>query len=108
MVGLDVTTPIADTWSFGLFVSVLDLGGLVGMPWATPTGYSTEIHPAQFLAPGLWLRFGVPGVPLAILAGGEIMPFGTVLIEDATMKHFDTPALRLGLSLAVDVTIFPF
>jgi hypothetical protein len=116
LVGVDVTWAINRSWSFGFFVNLLDVGAFVTAsasdPEATEQDESgLEISPLQFVAPGAFLRFGLPDVPIVLGAGLTMLPWGrNVVWEDDSgdAQSELVPVLRAQVFAAVDVTIWPF
>lgn len=125
-VGLDVNFHTPCSWfpSVGLFVPVLDLGGLLNIGDGTTTadaGKSTTIGDAapvgfaQVFAPGVGLRVGLGNSPLVLLFDAQVVPNGRAVTSDAGTPMDPTDDTteqrtyyRATASLAVDVTIWAF
>lgn len=127
-VGLDVSFPVR-TSTLGVFVSVIDLGGLLSIPLAptqaTLRGSDGVQRPAtldvtgrisveQVLSPGVYFRWGIGRSPFVFAAGASIVPFGRSVQEvrgsDATGAAYtsDASVLRFNALLGVDLTLLPF
>jgi hypothetical protein len=118
--GLDVSFPV-DASTFGLYVSVVDIGGLLSVPFGeldatTPGGDSAqlEVEPRisalQVVSPGLYLRWGLPDMPLVLGAGASVVPLARrVRSPSGSAMAFeeDVSVLRVMAFLAVDVTLLP-
>jgi len=121
--GLDVSFPVG-TSTFGLYVSVLDVGGLLSLPFGsveatarTPSGEvqaELELEPrisaVQVVSPGLYLRWGLPDMPLVFGVGGSVVPLARRIRSgpgDAAEVDEEVSIVRLSAFLAVDVTLFP-
>lgn len=124
-VGIDVSFPVG-TSTLGLFLAVIDVGGLMSLPLGDVSAtlraadgttrratLSVEPHisAAQVLSPGLYLRWGLPNMPLVLGAGASIVPLGRTVVEQTTGAdpyERDVSIIRVGGFLAVDVTLLPF
>lgn len=102
--------------SYGLFIPVLNVGRLVDVtfPDTLDAAVSDDILSVsdadlsfrQVFSPGALLRFGLGRSPFVLAAGGYWAPAE----REAVTSDGERPALnawRVGLSLAVDVTLFP-
>lgn len=124
-VGVDVSFPVG-TSTLGLFLAIIDVGGLMSLPIGDVTATvrapdgtthsaTLDVEPhvsaAQILSPGLYLRWGLPNMPLVLGAGASIVPLGRTVVEQsagADRYEHDVSVIRVGGFLAVDVTLLPF
>lgn len=124
-VGLDVSFPLRPG-SLGVFLSVLDLGALMSVPLqqidhATVTqggerreaevDVSTPVRIENVLSPGLYLRLGIPTLPLTLGAGASVVPRGRHIEEiraSGERVSEDVSVIRAMMLLGVDVTLLPF
>jgi len=121
--GIDVSFPV-DASTLGFYVSVLDVGGLMSLPFGTlratvrtPAGEARaeldvepRISAVQVISPGLYLRWGLPGMPLVLGVGGSVVPLARhvrTAAGSADPFEADVSILRLSAFLAVDVTLLP-
>ncbi len=126
--GLDVSFPVRSS-TLGVYVSVLDLGGLLSIPLGDSIAklrgadgverqatldVTSRISIEQVLAPGVYFRWGIGRSPFVFAAGASMIPFGRTVQEvraDGMMgATFSTEAsvLRVSAMLGVDLTLFPF
>ncbi len=126
--GLDVSFPVRSS-TLGVYVSVLDLGGLLSIPLGDSIAklrgadgverqatldVTSRISIEQVLAPGVYFRWGIGRSPFVFAAGASMIPFGRTVQEvrtDGMMgATFSTDAsvLRVSAVLGVDLTLFPF
>lgn len=114
-VGFDLSWPVGnDRWTWGLFVSVLDVGNVVG---ARVMGYKDDdvakvdaapvVGFPQVFSPGLYVRVGLGRTPFVIAGGASWSPqLRRLQLDDDTTEEIN--ALRLHLGVAADITLFPF
>lgn len=125
--GLDVSFPVR-TSTLGLYVSVIDLGGLLSLPLgdarvrlrgpdgverAATLDVTNRVSIEQVLAPGLFFRWGIGRSPFVFAAGASMIPFGRSVQEanaggGGAAFTTDATVLRVGAMLAVDLTLLPF
>lgn len=118
-VGVDMTWGIADKWSLGVMVSVIDLGNLVDYRLEekddVPTTDASEtvdvdtepkVGFAQIVSPGAYLTLGIYDLPLVIGGGVSLAP-GLRTLESSNGEKSDGTVLQASAFLAVDVSIFP-
>jgi hypothetical protein len=109
-VGFDFSWPV-DASTLGFFVSVLDLGDLVGARVASGDGSgvkstSQNASIEQVFAPGFYLRAGLLRSPLVLSAGINWAPdLRQLTLTDGEVVNAN--AVRAGLQLSVDLTMFP-
>jgi len=124
-VGLDVSFPLRPG-SLGVFLSVLDLGTLMsvqlqevdrvtvtqgGERREAEVDVSTPVRIENVLSPGLYLRFGIPTLPLTLGAGASVVPRGRhveEIRESGERVSEDVSVIRAMALLGVDVTLLPF
>jgi hypothetical protein len=119
-VGLDFSGPTGKGHTFGLYLSVIDLGQLLTVPVvsstpAEPDGTKIEatanddVELIQVLSPGLYLRWGIGDTPFSLAVGGSYAPRlrRFTPADDLSMSMFESQedVFRLSLGLGVDVTI---
>ncbi|WP_412068691.1 hypothetical protein [Rubrivirga sp. IMCC43871] len=99
--------------SFGVMVSVLDLGGLlsyrlVGGPGDGADGVTSapNVTLAQVFAPGLHLAFGLGNTPATLVVGGQLTPALRAVREDGAVTS--EGVFRVGASLALDLVLLEF
>ena len=116
-VGVDVTWGVCKKLSLGLMFSAIDLGALAS--WRTsdpvPAGgaiadgskveTSPEIGFREVLSPGLYGVLGIDRFALGV--GASMSPQLREITKDGMLVEHDS-ALRVGVFVAIDVTLFPF
>jgi hypothetical protein len=116
-VGIELSFPLPKSSSIGLLVSVLDIGQItwsrLGEKNETPTDAGTKSLPdpslSQVFSPGAYVVFGLGHSPFTLGAGGSIAPDlrqYTYELSSVSTEQSVT-VWRVGLFIAVDVTLFP-
>jgi hypothetical protein len=115
-VGVDFSWPVSDenNSTQGFFVSVLDVGNLVGVrvggteeKGVKEVDSQPQIGLAQVLSPGVYARFGIGRSPFVLALGASWCPkLRRALLQ--TDEEVEINAVRFQLSLAADVMILPF
>ncbi|WP_224369507.1 hypothetical protein [Hyalangium versicolor] len=113
--GVEWTTNLCRSgWDFGVMGSVLDLGQLAfprvysHLTGTEPqVGQNSEPGIVQVLSPGLYLRFGVPDMPITLGVGGSRAPgLRCRLTSSGECQSSNAVGVwRVGAFAAVDVTI---
>lgn len=115
-VGIDLSAPIRRGWTVGSFLSILDLGQLVSARLygkQEDASTASEVDFISVLSPGAYLKFGIGRTPFVFGAGLAYAPNQRGYIYKSTAPEATTEkeifsAMRFGMFVAVDVTIFPF
>jgi hypothetical protein len=121
-VGLDLSGPVGKRgWTFGGFVSIVDLGQLVSARLsgrAVQSGdegakTASEVSVLSVLSPGGYLKVGAGRSPFTFGAGVAYAPAMRTYFYRPAGAATDVigdpfAALRVSFFVAVDVTIFPF
>jgi hypothetical protein len=107
-------------------MSVLDVGALMSVQLeevdqATVTqggerreadvNVSTPVRIENVISPGLYLRLGIPTLPLTLGIGASVVPNGRhveEIREDGERVSEDVSVIRASALLGVDVTLLPF
>jgi hypothetical protein len=125
-VGLHLTTPLGasgaeNDFHLGLLLSAIDLGAITtyrfnedlsGDLQGTDPNAKPEAAPApqigfeQIVAPGAFLTLGIAGSPFTVGAGVSIAPRLRKITQAGA--QVEASALRMGLSLSIDVPILFF
>lgn len=115
-VGFDLSWPVGKNngSTLGFFVSVLDVGNVVGARFAGEKADDVEEVEAapvigfpQVFSPGLYVRAGLGHSPFVLAAGVSWAPqLRRLTLTDGTTEEIN--AARVYLGLAADVTLFPF
>lgn len=127
MLGIHQSYPLNDNLHIGGFISVLDVGALVRARLseekkqtmttdATPEDIevtsetNNRVGLGQVFAPGLYLTLGLGKSPVTVLAGISYVPeLHRIQAEsDSQRSTVEGGALRYGVSIALDLTLFPF
>lgn len=119
--GLDFSGPVGrHGWTLGAFGSILDLGQLVSARLGEHVekgeegaATASEVALVSILSPGAYFKVGVGRSPFTFGAGVAYAPaMRTVYYASSDAAGGVTgdafAALRFGVFVAVDVTIFPF
>lgn len=118
-VGLDFNGPIGKDHTFGLYVSVIDVGQLLTVPLTSSARdeggaeieatANDEVELVQVLSPGLYLRWGIGDSPFSLAGGVSYAPRLRRFIpaNELSTSTFEgqEDVVRVSLGLGVDVTI---
>ncbi len=120
-VGLHASYPFAigpARFHLGAMLSLVDVGNLASVrikdelaPETGTTSSETNVTIAQVFSPGLYATLGLFHSPLVIGGGFSMVPNGrTVELPqpDGSTRSEAHAALRLGLFIAIDLTLFQF
>ena len=109
-VGFEVGT----SWGghgLGLFVHVIDVGALASYRIAerdAPVESTPSINFKRIFSPGAFLTWGWKGAPLTVAAGVSYAPeLREIKALSSATEMVHTGALRFGLTLALDIPLFP-
>lgn len=109
-VGVDISRPLGESSSLGLFVQVIDLGTVAsGRMAALESGTEPKAEPnlgfLQVFSPGASVYVGLGNSPFVLSGSFAYVPS----IRTVTLASGDEPraALQFGLSIAVDLPILP-
>jgi hypothetical protein len=114
--GFEYTRPLG-SGSIGVFFPLVDLGALATAstvtfaPLALDDRVNEGISPWQFIAPGVYLRVGFSGVPIALGAGVSFLPAGRRVAVTAGPHQGEdvyVPAITGGGFVSVDLPTFTF
>jgi hypothetical protein len=101
--GVDLSWGVSASWHLGFFVSLVDVGALAPL---SSNSADTSFNALSFVAPGLYLRFGVPEVPLLFGLGASHRPFARTVTVDGADQSL--AATTVSAFVAVDIPIFSF
>lgn len=125
-VGIDVAAPTGNGWTFGGFVSLIDVGQLLSTQFdpketdvpaqngATAKAEATsgaEFRLTQVLSPGGYLRFGVGNTPFTFGLGVSVAPELRKYTESGPVTSGEDPLftmIRGNVFLGIDSTLIPF
>jgi hypothetical protein len=96
--------------SLGLFVQAVDLGVLASWRLFGDGGSAApEVGFRQVFAPGAYFVWGLSSAPLTLAIGGELAPSLRSIPQTtaATPAATVADAYRVGLTLGVDIPLFP-
>ena len=93
----------ACNWAAGLFFPVIDPAAFLNYD-VDQDGKLPGPRPVTALSPGVGVRLGIPSTPLAFLVSFMYRP--QLRTWAATVSGPGADAYQLGLSLAVDVTLW--
>jgi hypothetical protein len=94
--------------SISLFVSVIDVGALVGYRFITDTGQlsnSFKVSLSNILAPGANLAIGLPNMPLTIGGGLQWVPTLQRDPQSNTLYNINYSGVRWQVFLALDLPL---
>lgn len=108
-----ITAPIgistSTSWggcSFSLFLSVIDLGAVAAFRFADDsTKQVPTIRLKDIFAPGAFVSFGIPSIPISLNLGIQIGP-NLHAVNSTQNDYTDALYWRLSLSVCVDIPIF--
>lgn len=98
-------------WSVSAFVSVIDIGALVGYRFTndSTSTVSTEVKLANIFAPGLNISIGLPSVPISIGYGFQWIPSLQRNPGDNELYKVDYSGMRYHqIFIAVDIPLINF
>ena len=115
--GIDVAGPLGDThWSWGLFLSALDVGQLMSSPVGATTPNSSQpktpvpggsVSIAQVLAPGLYGHLSLGNSPITVGLGIGAAPQLRTYNVGNTGTQLQESMFRANAFLAVDLDLIP-
>jgi hypothetical protein len=120
--GLDVSTPLGESCTFGLYLSVIDVGPLASVrsdadqEVTTADGKMTEdakvtqAGPGDVLAlfaPGAYVRFGLGDSPAVLGLGATWVPAARAIRFEGAGESEAVNAVRFQAFIAIDVVILP-
>lgn len=91
--------------SFSLFISFLDLGGLLTLRPDSDTFGEPELNFRNVFKPGLQVQYNIPKSPFYLALGGQYGPQVLGLTDDTNVSYAST---RLFFGFGVDVPIKTF
>lgn len=116
-VGIDLHKKLGDHERMGLFASLIDIGSVTSTRFSEDDpvpGLSVEDTPeigfAQLFAPGAYLYVSLGRSPVVVGAGISYVPNlrrVDAMQSDGSIASDEVAVARLGVFLAVDVTLFP-
>jgi hypothetical protein len=112
-VGIDFAGPYLDQWSWGVFVSAIDVGQLLSTPIdaSTSSGGKTavadgDLHVVQVLSPGLYVHTSIGNSPI-ILGGGACFAPLLRYYSDANGNKSPFSMASVHAFLGVDLDLIP-
>ncbi len=93
--------------SISLFFPVVDIGAAFSFRWSNGNGggLPEKFKLSQIFSPGAYLVWGVKGAPMSVMVGGQYSP-QLRQIADFRNVITDSDAIRIGLTISMDIPIF--
>ena len=108
-VGLSVSTSSPKGWSYSLFGSIIDVGGIAQYRLNEPdNSIEAEIELSNIISPGLNLVVGFPKSPFSFGGGIQAAPKLKTVVDPNNIKVTTLNDYKFHLFLAIDIPVLNF